>query len=231
MERADSGHGLGSTPDAARSGWPAATISTADEGDDVSDPRDLSPASAGPAAWPGMPSCATGFPAGSRHAEARSRSPAGCATSSPASQSAGCARRRSTKPSTGRTSGGLPRELPGRVLRLRRRHRLARRHARARRAGPVTGMTLIHERPAEALGREQPAHWKGDLIVGAGNASAIVTMVERTTRFTLPRLGQPRRPHGYTPRTTVRVATLTGTRLITDGPNRVVIPRQTNRPC
>ncbi len=81
--------------------------------------------------------------------------------------------------------GGLPRELPGRVLRLRRRHRLSRRHARARRAGPVTGMTLIHDRPAEALGREQPGHWEGDLIVGAGNASAIVTLVERTTRYTL----------------------------------------------
>lgn len=72
--------------------------------------------------------------------------------------------------------GGLPRELPGRVLRLRRRHRLARRDARARRAGPLTGMTLIHDRPAEALGREQPGHWEGDLIVGAGTASAIVTM-------------------------------------------------------
>lgn len=81
--------------------------------------------------------------------------------------------------------GGLPRELPGRVLRLRRRHRLSRRHARARRAGPVTGMTLIHERPVEALDRVEPGHWEGDLIVGAGNASAIVTMVERTTRFTL----------------------------------------------
>ena len=75
--------------------------------------------------------------------------------------------------------GGLPRELPGRVLRLRRRHRLRRRDARARRAGPLTGMTLIHDRPAEALGREQPGHWEGDLIVGAGNASAIVTIVER----------------------------------------------------
>lgn len=81
--------------------------------------------------------------------------------------------------------GGLPRELPGRVLRLRRRHRLRRRDARARRAGPVTGMTMVHDRPAEALGREQPGHWEGDLIVGSGNASAIVTMVERTTRFTL----------------------------------------------
>ncbi len=81
--------------------------------------------------------------------------------------------------------GGLPRELPGRVLRLRRRHRLRRRDAQARRAGPLAGMTLIHDRPAEALGREQPGHWEGDLIVGAGNASAIVTIVERTTRYTL----------------------------------------------
>ena len=61
--------------------------------------------------------------------------------------------------------GGLPRELPGRVLRLRRRHRLARRDARARRSGPVTGMTLIHDRPgrgararrARPLGR-RPDH-------------------------------------------------------------------------
>ena len=81
--------------------------------------------------------------------------------------------------------GGLPRELPGRVLRLRRRHRLARRHAQARRSGPLTGITLIHDRPAAVLDRVQPGHWEGDLIVGAGNASAIVTMVERTTRYTL----------------------------------------------
>ena len=81
--------------------------------------------------------------------------------------------------------GGLPRELPGRVLHRRRRHRLSRREARARRSGPLTGMTLIHERPQAALERVEPGHWEGDLITGATNASAIVTLVERVTRYTL----------------------------------------------
>jgi len=81
--------------------------------------------------------------------------------------------------------GGLPRELPGRVLRHRRRHRVPRRDAQARRSGPVTGMTLVHDRPAAALERVEAGRWEGDLIMGAGNASAIVTMVERTTRYTL----------------------------------------------
>ena len=81
--------------------------------------------------------------------------------------------------------GGLPRELPGRVLRHRRRQRLARRHAQARRHSPVVGMALIHERPAAVLDRLEPGHWEGDLLMGAGNASAVVTLVERTTRYTL----------------------------------------------
>ena len=81
--------------------------------------------------------------------------------------------------------GGLPRELPGRVLHHRRRQRLARRHAQARRSGPLVGMTRIADRPAAVLERVEPGHWEGDLITGESNASAIVTLVERVTRYTL----------------------------------------------
>lgn len=81
--------------------------------------------------------------------------------------------------------GGLPRELPGRVLRRRRRQRVRRRDAQRRRTGPVTGMTMIHDRDQAVLERSEVGHWEGDLIMGAGNATAIVTLVERVTRLTL----------------------------------------------
>jgi transposase, IS30 family len=81
--------------------------------------------------------------------------------------------------------GGLSRELPARVLRTRRRRRRPHRRAGERRPNPITAMTMIGQRPAGAAGRSEPGHWEGDLITGASNRSAIGTLVDRASRFTI----------------------------------------------
>jgi len=78
--------------------------------------------------------------------------------------------------------GALRRELTA-CLRTGRALRVPR--ARARRGKSfIADQVLISERPAEAEDRAVPGHWEGDLILGLGS-SAIGTLVERSSRFTM----------------------------------------------
>jgi len=79
--------------------------------------------------------------------------------------------------------GALRRELVA-CLRTGRALRLPRERSRRRPWAHVTEDVLISERPAEADDRAVPGHWEGDLIIGL-ERSAIGTLVERSTRFTM----------------------------------------------
>jgi IS30 family transposase len=92
--------------------------------------------------------------------------------------------------------GALRRELAA-CLRTGRALRVPRARARGRGEPFVRPELLISERPAEAADRAVPGHWEGDLIMGLGS-SAVGTLVERTTRYTmllhLPRMADGGRP-------------------------------------
>jgi IS30 family transposase len=98
--------------------------------------------------------------------------------------------------------GALRRELVA-CLRTGRALRVPRARTQGRGKKFVTAEVMISERPAEADDRAVPGHWEGDLILGV-KSSAIGTLVERSTRFTmllhLPRMeghgNQPREKNG-----------------------------------
>jgi IS30 family transposase len=79
--------------------------------------------------------------------------------------------------------GALRRELTA-CLRTGRALRVPRARTRGRGKAFIAPEIMISERPAEVGDRAVPGHWEGDLILGL-DSSAIGTLVERTTRFTL----------------------------------------------
>ena len=78
--------------------------------------------------------------------------------------------------------GAFKREL---ARYLRRRHRFRRPRKVRLSSRPIQDLISIDERPPTVADRTVPGHWEGDLLVGHANASALGTLVERTTRFTL----------------------------------------------
>ena len=94
--------------------------------------------------------------------------------------------------------GALRRELTA-CLRTGRALREPRQRARGRGKSFVTSDLLISERPASVHDRAVPGHWEGDLILGLAS-SAIGTLVERTTRFTMLLHLPPMPGHGEQPR-------------------------------
>jgi IS30 family transposase len=79
------------------------------------------------------------------------------------------------------TRGELRREL---TAHLRTGRSIRRAHGPTRR-GRLTGTIPISARPAEADDRAVPGHWEGDLLLGGVGKGAVITLVERTTRFVL----------------------------------------------
>ena len=78
--------------------------------------------------------------------------------------------------------GNLRREL---IKSLRRQHKYRRlRNKTRRRNCPIQDYISIEERPAEVADRSIPGHWEGDLLMGHSNASALGTLVERSSRMT-----------------------------------------------
>ena len=83
-------------------------------------------------------------------------------------------------------AGGLRHELAvEKALRQGRTSRRPRSKLPARTGRSWIGEATISNRPAEAADRAVPGHWEGDLVIGTEGRSALITLNERRSRFTL----------------------------------------------
>ncbi len=80
--------------------------------------------------------------------------------------------------------GELKREVAD-ALRSGRTRRKPHRSPQQRTSRFIDPMIMISDRPAEVEDRAVPGHWEGDLITGEKNQSAILTLVERSTRYVM----------------------------------------------
>ncbi|MBA3428259.1 MAG: IS30 family transposase [Actinobacteria bacterium] len=104
--------------------------------------------------------------------------------------------------------GALRRELT-KCLRTGRALRQPGRHAGQRKSRILRDMVNISQRQPEAADRAVPGHWEGDLLIGKRNATAIATLVERTTGFAmLVALPDGYKPEHVAPALTAKIQTL-----------------------
>jgi IS30 family transposase len=104
--------------------------------------------------------------------------------------------------------GALRRDLAI-CLRTGRALRQPNRQGSQRKNRVLPDMINVSERPAVAADRAVPGHWEGDLIIGKANASAIGTLVERTTGYTmLLHLPNGYKPEQFAPVLAAKIKTL-----------------------
>lgn len=82
------------------------------------------------------------------------------------------------------TRGSLRKDLAAKLL-TKRRARKPHGTCDGRGKSLYREAFTISQRPAEVADRAVPGHWEGDLILGTGNASAVGTLVERSSRFVI----------------------------------------------